>query len=144
MAQGFTSLIRPQQAQRRGGQYTPALRRMSIAAPASLLAATILAALIYWLLRRSVALSAASNLEVVKTTVTVTAFAGAVLAGVRLPQAAPRRGRRAPCRCGTAGGALHGRRRAARARVGGRAPGRGLGDGGPGRRLGGSAPDLHR
>jgi hypothetical protein len=55
---------------------------MSIAAPASLLAATILAALIYWLLRRSVALSAASNLEVVKTTVTVTAFAGAVLAGV--------------------------------------------------------------
>jgi hypothetical protein len=82
MAQRLTSWVRQQEAERRGGQYTPTLRRLSFAAPASLIAAALLAALIYWLLRSSVALSAASNLEVVKTTITVTAFAGAVLAGV--------------------------------------------------------------
>jgi hypothetical protein len=82
MAQRFTSWIRPQETRRRGGQYTPALWRMGLAATASLLTAGVLASLVYWWLRSSVAFADASNLEVVKTTITVTAFAGAVLAGV--------------------------------------------------------------
>lgn len=82
MAQRLTSWLSQQEAQGRGGQYTPTLRRLSFAAPASLFAAALLAALIYWLLRSSVARSAPSNLEVVRTTITITAFAGAVLAGV--------------------------------------------------------------
>jgi hypothetical protein len=53
-----------------------------LAATASLLAAGLLASLVHWWLRSGVAFADASNLEVVKTTVTVTAFAGAVLAGV--------------------------------------------------------------
>lgn len=82
MAQRFASWIRPQHNQGRGGQYTPALWKMSVAATASLVAAFAFASGIYWWLRNSVAMSGASNLDVVRTTITVTAFAGAVLAGV--------------------------------------------------------------
>jgi hypothetical protein len=56
--------------------------RMPLAAAASLLATAIGASLIYWGLRSTAVPPGGSNLELVKSTITVTAFAGAVLTGV--------------------------------------------------------------
>src|SRR5215217_9073630 len=82
MAQRVRSRTKPRATRRRGGQYTPPMWRMPLAAAASLLAAAIGASLIYWWLRSTAVPAGGSNLEVVKSAITVTAFAGAVLTGL--------------------------------------------------------------